>query len=383
MNFERVGIVSLGEAGNLGDDLILLAVVKAISKTSVAREVSFLGHGLEMDWSMLKDRFGIELEISRRSPGRDFPLSKRESLKFADCDALVVGGGGLLQDVHHPVRPYHWLRYIPSKVPTIGVGLGAGPLSARWDAPLRQLGMPFQALFVRDKSSGELLNSRFGWSAAIAADFVDATFLEAVSGAVQKPDPRKLGVALREWPGLDAAAIARHILAVAERREATSLEFFVLEAKQGEGPDVDFARRVASHVSMDCNIRVYNPREIVEFVRAMGECSSAVSMKLHSSAIWAHMAIDVFPIIYAPKTAALFGQSYDGLTVSSVAVTMDDSWSRGPRSATVLQDWLTELLESNPSSQDEYAGFSLTRRSRYQLESAFHGLRRKLLLKLT
>ena len=124
----RIGVVSLGEAGNLGDDLILLAVLESVYGHGHV-DVAYLSHGRQLDLGLLT-HLGLSSVPERRPvlPGYVHPA--RASQLFGDREAILFGGGGLLQTSHHPERPYVWLRYFPRRlVPILGVGLGIGPLA--------------------------------------------------------------------------------------------------------------------------------------------------------------------------------------------------------------------------------------------------------------
>lgn len=346
------GIVSLGEAGNLGDDLILLAALKALSESRQVSKVIYLTHGEEMPWGRLRDQLALSVELEGRRPLRELPLSRREERLFSDCDLMVFGGGGLLQDVHHPLRPYHWLRYVDPTVPTAAVGLGVGPLTRRWDRWFRAMGSPFSVLYVRDAASRELVEERFGWSCRRSSDFVDLEFVTELMGdkvrclAAQRN--RVLGVAVREWPGLSAATLARHLEQTVAELEMDRVDIFVLEAKSGSGPDVQFSRLLREQLSVPSELHIYRPMDVVGFIDRMWDCAAAVSMKLHSSALWAHGGVPVFPIIYAPKTAALFGLEYRGLEILSSPREISPSWHSEIRSHDALVAW----IRSNPGRTD-------------------------------
>lgn len=370
----RVGVISLGEAGNLGDDLLLIAMIHAIAESGVVDEVAYLSHGDGLDWENLARRLNLSVALLPRSPGRDLPVTRRESRLFEDCEAVVLGGGGLLQDVHHPVRPYHWLRYVPPHVPALAAGLGAGPLGERWDRVLATTGMPVDTCYVRDDDSAKLLHGRFGWEVERAADFVDGVLVGQLVGSKggATSTSRALGVAVRAWPGLDARELSAHVDEVARRLGLEEVRLFALEARGGEGPDVDFTREVAARLDLPCSLNVYSPVRVVEFIDAMVECSAAVSMKLHSSALWSHAGVPVYPIIYAPKTAALFGLPYRGLEVRNEESAMAPEWLARPRSHDVVKDWLI----SRPQAMRRRS-FSGAATLRFQFESALVVARRR------
>ncbi|MEV6692352.1 polysaccharide pyruvyl transferase family protein [Micromonospora sp. NPDC051196] len=343
-----VGMIGLGEAGNFGDDLIMIAGVAAAVAARHDVEVRYLSRGRAIDWSAVSARLGIALDPVPVRPGRDLPGSRRSELSFRSCAAVLFGGGGLLQTSHHPHTPYKWLSFLPRHrpaVPVLAVGLGLGPLSDYWQRRLRELGSPFDECYLRDPDSVLLAERQLGWRVQRCRDFVDRTFLTQLGVRSSEPGrSTSLGVALRRWPGLDATATARHVGRVAEACGVDAVRFFVLEAGAG-GPDVRFTEQVCQQLgSRDATVLPYRGVDLLEFATAMAECSIAVSMKLHSSALWAALDVPMFPISYAPKTAAFFGQAYEGLKVYErvLAPAVDEDWV--PRAADVVAPWLRRAL---------------------------------------
>ena len=344
----RVGIIGLAEAGNLGDDLIAVAVMQTIAKAIAPLEVQFLSFGRTLNWEGIFEALDFECEYRRRRPSRDLPMSKHDLKLLSTCDAVVFGGGGLLQTTHHPQRPYGWLRFVPPAnlgTPVIAVGLGIGPLNRRWVRRLAKLGMPFDECFLRDDDSLALAADELGWPAKRCRDFVDPQFLSqfppSMSASREDRGNRSLGVALRDWPGLDAGRLSSHIDRVATETKTDHIRFFVLEANP-KSPDIPFTRAVMEGVKVaEKVVELYDPHDLVNFVGSMSECDAAISMKLHSSAVWSAASVPVFPILYAPKTAAFFGVPYAGLEVFSEA-TIAAPEDSAPRAQDVLASWLIQ-----------------------------------------
>ncbi|MFI7022108.1 polysaccharide pyruvyl transferase family protein [Micromonospora sp. NPDC049900] len=345
-----VGLVCLGEAGNFGDDLILIAAVAAATDVEEETEVRYLSFGRPIDWAAISARLGAPLRPRPVRPGRDLPGSRRSELSFQGCRAVLFGGGGLLQTSHHPHTPYRWLSFLPGHlpaVPVLAVGLGLGPLSADWERRLRALGSPFDECYLRDGDSVTLAEQRLGWRARRCRDFVDRTFLDGLGvrpAAAGRDRPEVLGVALRRWPGLDVTDTARHVARVAERYGVDAVRLFVLEAGAG-GPDVTFTEQVCRQLAGgDATVLPYEGVDLLDFAAAMAECTVAVSMKLHSSALWAALDVPILPISYAPKTAAFFDQPFDGLRIYDRVLppAVDDDVV--PRAAEVVGPWLRRAL---------------------------------------
>jgi len=349
---KQIAIVSLGEAGNLGDDLILLAVVQAISDTCPEVEVSFLSFGEHLEWKSLAPRLQLRAVPKPFSPTRDWPGSRSHARLFASSDLIVFGGGGLIQTSHNPDQPYSWLSYLPNTKDgpkVLAVGLGLGPISDVWKGRLQSLGSPFDATYLRDQQSLRVAHDDLGWAALRCIDFVDGRFLsQFLDPNGTKPQANRLGVALRAWPGLSAEVVARHVMEVARRHDIEQVDFFVLESKGGQGIDVSFAESVQRRtLDMDGRIHVYTGQNLEPLLHEMARCEIAISMKLHASAIWAAQEVPMYPIVYAPKIASFFGLPYEGLSIVGHVVPPVQEEVDAPRSASIVGQMVPQLLSKS------------------------------------
>lgn len=337
----RVGLIGLAEAGNLGDDLILVATVGALGSSPNVSEIKYIGYGQRLDWDSLRQSLGLRLQPKPVIPRRDLPGSLSAGKVFADCDLIIFGGGGLIQTSHNPERPYQWLRYLP--VPrrggkVVAVGLGLGPISARWERHLKRLGMPFDECYLRDADSVAYANQTLGWRAGICKDFVDPIFLRSLVAAAPPVPERILGIALRDWVDLDPRDLVSHILKVVDEVRPSSVRFFVLESKDGRGVDVDFTESIITKCNLpNSSTHVYGGDDLLNFMKRLTECSVGISMKLHSSAVWAAYGIPIYPIVYSPKIAAFFGIPYDGTSIIARTVAPHEMNVSVPRAQDIVR----------------------------------------------
>lgn len=320
----KIGIIGLCEAGNLGDDLILAALLSSLSELCPGADVRFLSHGYPIDSALSELKVCESLDLGR--------IQYREGILydhhtwFEDRDVVIFGGGGLIQDSHHPLRPYQWLRLLPRnpRTKTVAIGLGTGPVSPHWQKILKQLGDPFDIAFLRDVNSVKLATS-WGWNVELSRDAVSRDFIQSLTSPRQYPLDRSdtLGVAVRSWPGLSAARIAARIETIAKSHNVSHVRIFTLESKGSVGVDVDFANAISKQLSMQNDIMIYNSDNLTDFIQKMGDCSIALSMKYHSSIIWASLNVPIYGITYAPKTSALFGHEFQGLEILSGPARLD------------------------------------------------------------
>lgn len=382
----RVGIIGLGEAGNLGDDLILIATVEAIYKAMPTADITYLSHGQSLDWARLSERRGYP-GIPRGLPSRfEIPVFRQNSEKFRDRDVIVFGGGGLLQTSHDPNRPYGWLSYLPKagegQARVMATGLGLGPISRYWLDKLNRLGSPFDVTWVRDSDSAELANTELNWSAEQCHDFIDDEFLTSLGSSKRRDNrgERRLGVALREWPGFSPESAVQHVQLIAEKENCSEVSFFVLESNRGEGMDVNFSRSIAAKIDLPTSVVAYRASEFTTFIEDMLDVDVAISMKLHSSAIWATRNVPMYPIFYAPKVAALFGQRYLGFEVFDSVMSVPAATEEVPSASSTIASSLPALLAQRGSQGSRFGSFD---RLRFQIIHLVRALRRRTIAQFT
>lgn len=379
----KVGIIGLAEAGNLGDDLILIATVNAVYAASPQAEVSFVSFGQVLDWDRLSQMSGRTYSVQRILARTEIPIFRQNARVHRDRDVVIFGGGGLLQTSHQINRPYGWLSYLPSagtgSPRVLATGLGLGPISEAWVHRLRRMGTPFDLSWFRDPDSVALSRDELWWPGEACRDFVDEEFLLTLpfKRKERRSGTRRLGIALRAWPGLSVDAAASHVEAVARRHLCEDLVFFVLESNRGRGVDVNFSEAVAKRLSRPARVRAYEARVLIDFMEDLASVDLAISMKLHSSAIWGAFAVPMYPIYYAPKVAAFFGVEYRGFEVVDEIVPVPVMTKNAPRAQETIVANLQELAEKRGA---EGSRFSLADRYRYQVENLARAAIRRLCL---
>lgn len=343
---ERVGIVAMGEAGNLGDDLILIRTIDAIYRGNPAADVRFLSHGVPVNWASVSARLGwvnspTPVPLRREVPGR-----RTNTRSFEGSDLVIFGGGGLLQNSHSVHEPYHWLSHLPhgaTAAPVVAMGLGLGPFDPQWRTRLAK-GSPFAEAFLRDQQSRELADE-FGWESELCQDIVTGDVRDWFGAEGGSPDPKAVGVALRAWPGLDVREVARVLEKVTVSRGADRIIAYVLEDKPWDHTDLKFTHEVLQTLdpSLTTHVHTYLTGDVPGFVDGMLAPAAALSMKLHSSIVWGGAGTELVPIIYAPKVASLFGRPYNGLEVLEEVVELP--LSNEPHAAQVVEELVSGRRE--------------------------------------
>jgi polysaccharide pyruvyl transferase CsaB len=142
-------------AGNVGDEAILLAQTRSLSR-------SFELHVLSFNPVVTASSYDTK---SSKLPSLCSPRQLLQYLRLVQwCDALVVGGGGFLANKLQPFSVYYWLllmsiaRIFRKKVILFSVGCGpfkTGIHSALIRAALNKADL----LLLRDSMSGSLLKN--------------------------------------------------------------------------------------------------------------------------------------------------------------------------------------------------------------------------------
>lgn len=237
------------------------------------------------------------------------------------ADAVVFGGGGLLQDETSPLNlPYHLSRLWIARarhVPAAAVGVGAGRLDTRAGRMLvrRSLGAAnVRAVTARDQDSARLLDAAGLWGVRLAADLAVGLPTPAVAAR------DRLVVCLRPWTGargrLPAAtrgdatpepvvAAAAEALDEAAHRTGLGVHFVALQ------PDRDDAvhRRVAARMRQPATTATPDLDGLLDEVAA---ARAVVAMRYHGGIAALLAARPCVLIGYAPKVDALAGELREG-----------------------------------------------------------------------
>ncbi len=171
---------------NLGDELVFAGLRRQLA--ALGAEVGVISVSPEATAGV----YGVE------AVGHRDVAAQARALR--EADALVLGGGGLVQD-HTSVwnLPYHLSRVWGARLagrPVGVVGIGAGPLVGRLGRPLARASLASVVVCTaRDAVSAELLQSLGVGPVRVAADL--ALSLPVPEVSVED----RLVVALRPWTG--------------------------------------------------------------------------------------------------------------------------------------------------------------------------------------
>ena len=286
--------------------------------------------GDELLFACLKQRLtalGAEVEAVSKDPAATTRLHGVRAVHHYDyasvsrallrSDALVFGGGGLLQDGSSALSlPYHLSRIMLAKalrVPFMGIGLGVGPIRLRSSPSMLKGALRgHRGLTVRDEASAKLLREFGVPDVRVTSDMVFSMDPPHV------PAREQINLALRSYragliperyrlnPADDVleATLARALDEVA-RRTRLHLRFLAFEGRRDEA----FNRRVAARMTtQDMSFASLHLGDVMD---EMSRGRLTIAMRYHGGVTSIVAERPVVLIGYAPKVTALANELGD------------------------------------------------------------------------
>lgn len=223
---------------------------------------------------------------------------------IADSDALLLGGGSLLQDATslrsllYYLTLIHWGLKAHGQVLLIGQGLG--PLKRRVSrllvgAVVRRV--PF--LSVRDADSARLLRTLGVTHATVDADLTWA--LEAQPPHWEPtPDRRWVGLAPRAW---GSAPVIAAFADLCRQIRADGYEPLLIPMQETQ--DRPLCEAIAASAEA-CLLPA--PKHPAQLLGVMRSLQAVVAMRLHGAIFAAAQGVPVLSVAYDPKVDALASQ---------------------------------------------------------------------------
>lgn len=236
------------------------------------------------------------------------------------CDLLISGGGGLLQDVTSWRSPLYYLGVIGAAraagKPVACIGQGIGPLRRRLvRVAVRQALAGVDLLAVRDAhSSGALQALGLARSVEVTADLaflVPAPSPEEISeaqkraGLPSRAEPLA-AISLRAAPRAKPQELARNLGETLDHAcDQIGLHPVLIPMQRPD--DLEFAGRVAANMPSNPHVTSadLSARELLALVCG---CNLVVAMRLHALIFAALGAVPPVAVSYDPKVNALMGQ---------------------------------------------------------------------------
>ncbi|MEZ4633042.1 MAG: polysaccharide pyruvyl transferase CsaB [Deinococcales bacterium] len=254
-----------------------------------------------------------------------------------NCDALISGGGGLLQDKTSRRSLLYYLavislaRLLGKKV--ILIGQSIGPLS-----PLGKKLVGFSlkglAIAVRDKASQKLL-AEMGVKAEVFADL-------ALLMPHQNPIPTKKPQNILLIPRGGYPQIQERLMRVAVELSAQGYQFKGLAMQAEEDvPELEKLSRVAeiaNHVA-------HSPQEALKLI---SQSDYVISARLHGLILAAKAHVPFQGLIYDPKVAAFLEESGGQSLAEPCDLSLIPDWNKVSKLQERAKEaitWLAQQLQ--------------------------------------
>lgn len=295
----RIALSGYYGFGNAGDEAVLAAALAGIARRLPAARPLVLSP----DPEATTREHGVEAAPR-------WPLRKLRAT-LCECDLLLSGGGTLLQDATSLRSMWYYTR-VAALARRVGTpyaifAQGVGPirtwLGRRWAGGCLR---GASAITVRDPDSVELA-LRLGVPSIdvqLAAD--PALLLEAqVSERVEEvmarlPEGRPLvGLAVRRWPGTEAAAMAMaEVGRMAQERWGAAVVVLPFQRPEDLGVSEGLAEAVRESVFV---LDALQPAELLAII---GRLDLLVAMRLHALIFATSQRVPAVGVSYDPKVAS-------------------------------------------------------------------------------
>lgn len=276
---------------NMGDEAVLSGLLALLGAGGRRVDLTVLSGNPDVT----RATYGVR--ALDRSIFRD---ALRRALALRQSDALILGGGGLLQDVSgrrgirgtlgRTLSLARWAnRY---GVPLVFWAVGVGPLHYTSVPDVAAVLRRAASIAVRDKASQALLHLA-GVEAEILPDLAWALDLPERTGGQQ------LGISLRRWPGLDLQAVARGLRAV-HGWFPGPIVFLPFERQ-----DLEVGQTLQDLLGRDAVDVPATLPSLPEIIERYASCGAVVAMRLHSGLLAAAQGIPSAGIAYDTKVSEL------------------------------------------------------------------------------
>ena len=301
-----VNIIISGYYGavNVGDEAVCRAVVSGMRKVLNCRRVFVVTTNSSKSRTFGGvDEYFLEGFFPTLSFWRHFA---RYLEAVASSSLVIIGGGGILQDVHSWKSSVRHLVLACFGIlfgrPVVGVGIGAGPIRRIWLRKfVSSVCSAMTVLQVRDMHSKRFL-SDCGVPPRlinVSADVVLSLQIEDWLESRHTPAalPNRIGFALRRWPGLNKNSLAQ----LWERlsKEGCEIQLLCYEPES----DRQWYEEVLSLCSDKCHKHIFIqiPRTLEEAVRSLGSLDAVIAMRLHACIFSTFLGIPFLAIPYDEK----------------------------------------------------------------------------------
>jgi len=292
--------------GNAGDEAVLAGLVGAFRSLDPGGELEMTA--LSGDPAGTRAAHGIG-SVDRYGPSALLPA-------LARTDALLSGGGSLLQDVTSAHGIFYYLAVVRLAQmlgkKTMFIAQGVGPLvRPRSRRLVRAVAQRLDAVTVRDAASASLLREIGVSRPALEVTADPALLLGPAHPPRRDTSPGTFGVALRPWQGQDLADhVADACAPVLSGRRALLIP---MQPESDKAAAEQFGRKwhqendSSNRVTL-CQVEKGLPALLVN----VAGCEMMVGMRLHALILAAAGGVPSVALSYDPKVDAFMEASGQG-----------------------------------------------------------------------
>ncbi len=294
---KKVLLIGFFGAPNLGDEAVALSAMHCLASAERA-EVTVATGNPNVTKRFIGDacqtilgRFG-DLELGHFA---------RLILLLRRYDVFLFPGGGILQDVHsnrllHQSALYAIFACL-SEIPYFIVGIGVGPLKTKYAQKLARFVLAYaEQATVRDEVSLKIAREILHEGEKLPEPGCDSA-LGLFSGNRQEVKTGTIGLAFREWDGLDVASLVRLVSLI--RSHGKEAHFLICEEKI----DTSFYSEVCKQ--LDVPVTITNPKTVDEARSEIANYEGLISMRLHPLIFAIQSGIPIAALCYDPKVSEL------------------------------------------------------------------------------
>ena len=298
----KIGLIGNYGATNIGDNAILSAILKSHSKH---RFVVFSANPKETAHQFDVDAAPI------------FPLGFRSFFKYGfrrpikalrSVDAVIFGGGGLIQD-EYLFACFLWAWQIfwvkLFRKPLFIYATGVGPLKTWIGKYLtKQIYSYAMGITVRDKTSLNYLH-RLELPTENIEITADPAFLFKHIEQEQSREPHTYIISLRPWLKYNSKIIStftQYLLKLKEERDAKFIFVCMQQIKEHD-------HRVIDPIMKKVGGTLLSPKHFSELLQAMSQAEFAIGMRYHFLIAAMLTNIPALAISYSHKVDSLYKDS--------------------------------------------------------------------------
>ena len=295
----KIGIIGNYGATNIGDDAILTALLKSLSRHEVTV--------FSADSTGTHQNFGVKSVPL-------FPLGFRSLLKFRfhrsiqavkNMDVIILGGGGLFQDSYlYACLLWAWQIFWVTrfKKPFFVYGTGVGPLKTRLGKIITKWAHNYASLItVRDKISADTLGALELEPEIITT--ADPAFLYKEADISKERVKNRFIISVRPWLNQNLKIINAFTVFLEKiKTEKHDAEFIFVSMQQVKEHD----RRVIDFILKKTGGELYIPLHFSDLVHTMKMAEFAIGMRYHFLIAALITKTPALPVSYSPKVDELF-----------------------------------------------------------------------------